>query len=89
MVEVYDAAGEPVPGVAILITWSGGDERIFTGLKPELGLGYADYAMTPGEVYALHIAEGGPAVTGLTAQECETTAGGRYWGSWSLIFAQP
>jgi len=85
----YDAAGQPVPGVEVMITWQGGEEHFFTGLKPELSLGYADFAMTPGTVYTLRLAEGGQPIADLSAAECEGGPGGRYYGAWRLVFSQP
>ena len=88
-VDVRDAAGQPVPSVEVIVIWSGGEEHFFTGLKPELGLGYADYEMTLGTVYALRLAEGGLPVENLMAMECAAQDGTRYWGGWKAIFAQP
>lgn len=88
-VEVRDAAGQPVPSVEVIVIWSGGEEHFFTGLKPELGLGYADYEMALGTVYALRLAEGGLPVENLMAMECAAQDGTRYWGGWKAIFAQP
>jgi hypothetical protein len=87
-IQVQDASGEPVPGVEIVVSWEGGEESFFTGLKPELGLGYADYNMTPGVTYSLHLEQGGERVSDLAASECESTSGDQYWGSWLLTFAQ-
>jgi hypothetical protein len=89
MVEALDAAGSPVPGVQVLVQWQGGEDRFFTGLKPELGTGYADFEMTPSITYTVQLAEGGLPIPGLIASECETTAGERHWGAWHLIFVQP
>jgi hypothetical protein len=87
-VQVRDAAGVPVPGVEIVVAWDGGREHIFTGLKPELGDGYADFAMTPGILYSVQIASGGASAEGLEAPPCE--AGGvTWWGSLLLVFQQP
>jgi hypothetical protein len=85
-----DRAGEPVPGVEVVITWAGGFDHFFTGLKPDLGLGYGDFAMTPGVDYVLHLAES-PAlvIEGLTAENCVAPAGTVYLGSWLLVFRQP
>ncbi len=88
-VDVRDAADQPVPGVELVVIWSGGEEHFFTGLKPELGLGYADFEMTLGTVYALRLAEGGLPVENLLAMECETEDGTRYWGGWKAFFIQP
>lgn len=84
-----DAARQPVPGVEVAVTWEGGEERFFTGLKPELGLGYADFSLTPGVSYALRLADGGQPVSNLTAQECVAADGQRFYGSWRLVFVQP
>jgi hypothetical protein len=53
MVTVWDAEGQPRSNVELLIRWDDGDERFFTGLKPEMGLGYADFAMEKGKSYEL------------------------------------
>ena len=91
LIQVYtlNATNAPVPGVKIVVTWDGGVNTFFTGFKPELGLGYADFEMSPGIIYILQLTEGDKPVTGLAAQECEATSGERYWGSWRLTFKQP
>jgi hypothetical protein len=89
IIHTLDAAGQPVPGVEIIVSWPGGEDRLFTGLKPELGLGYGDFNMLPGTSYSVHLAGGGELVQGLLSNECETRAGERFWGSWALMFAQP
>jgi hypothetical protein len=88
-VETRDAAGQPVPGIEVIVTWESGEDRFFTGLKPELGAGYADFNMTPGESYRVRLADGGDPLLDLTAVECEAEDGSRYWGSWKLVFQQP
>ena len=89
IVNTLDAAGQPVPGVEVIVSWPGGEDRFFTGLKPELGLGYGDFKIEPGVSYSVHLAEGGELVQGMLSNECETRAGERFWGSWALLFAQP
>lgn len=88
-VQVYDGAGEPVPGVEVILSWDGGENRFFTGLKPEINPGYADYQMTPGVMYTLRLAEGGQIIPNLTPAECERTGGERYWGALRLLFLPP
>lgn len=88
-VQTFDAGGAPVPGVEIIVRWDGGEDHFFTGLKPDLGLGYADYTMNQGVTYNLRLAAGGQSVNGLTATECQASDGSRIWGSWSLSFQQP
>lgn len=85
-VRVYDAADQQVPGVEVIVNWDGGEEHFFTGLKPELGLGYADFSMTTGVNYVLRLADGGQPVPDLTPAECEGDGGARYYGSWLLVF---
>jgi len=87
-VQTFDAAGQPVPGVEVIVNWEAGEDHFFTGLKPELGLGYADFSMAPGILYTLRLAKGGQPIPGLAASECETQGGERYWGAWLLVFEQ-
>jgi hypothetical protein len=84
-----DAAGTQVPGVEAIATWAGGEELFYTGLKPELGSGYADIEIMVGITYTLRLAGAGQSVPDLTAFECEDSGGQRYWGSWLLTFVQP
>jgi len=88
-VEAFDAAGQPVAGVEVIVSWSTGEDHFFTGLKPEVSPGYADFSMTPGVSYTLRLADGGEAVPDLAPAECEAPDGSRYWGSWKLVFIQP
>ncbi len=88
-VRVLDASGEGVPGIQILVVWDSGQDRFFTGLKPELGAGYADFTMEPGTTYSLQLLEGESPVTGLIAEECTDDSGETYPGSWLLTFQQP
>jgi len=88
-VEIHDAVGQPVPSIELVVTWDGGEDHFFTGLKPELGFGYADYLMMPEVVYSLNLADGGKVVNDLTAAECLLEDGSRSWGSWMLAFIQP
>jgi hypothetical protein len=86
---VGNAAGRGVPSVEIQIVWDGGSESFFTGLKPEIDLGYADYTMTPNILYSLQVEDAGEPIRDLSAPECEDDSGGRYWGSWRLVFNHP
>lgn len=88
-IETLDAAMQPVPGVEVVVTSDQGEDHFFTGLKPELGLGYADYAIQPDVHYRIRLAEGGDVIPDLATQECETANGERYWGSLKLVFVQP
>lgn len=87
-VEVFDAAGEPVPGVEVLVVWDTGQDHFFTGLKPELGLAYGDFSMIAEVSYTLRMADSGPPVTDLSTHVCETEEGEQFLGSWYLQFEQ-
>ncbi len=69
---VENAAGLAMPGVRIQINWKDGEETFFTGLKPDLNNGYADYEMTAGTSYSLRVGENGQAITGLGTADCTT-----------------
>jgi hypothetical protein len=86
--EALDAAGNGVPGLEVIVTWEGGENHFFTGLKPEMGLGYADFQMLPGVSYTLRLAEGGQPVSNLVVTDCQT-GGNTQAGSWKLVFIQP
>ena len=88
-VEAQDSAGNPVPGVEVIVQWAGGEEHFFTGLKPERGLGYADFVMTQGVVYTLRLGETGQPVSDLKAPQCPQPSGDKTWGVWRLVFMQP
>ena len=64
-VYVRDDTGEGVPGIQILVNWPGGEDRFFTGFKPEADAGYADFEMEPAEVYQVELVD----VESDTAQE--------------------
>jgi len=87
LLQIYleDASGQPVPGVIIRITWDSGQDYFFSGLKPEIGLGYADFSLTPGTSYALRVGEAGQVIADLQAPEC---TGGKI-GGLKLTFRQP
>ena len=88
-VVVMNNTRKPVPGVEIIISSVKGEERFFTGLKPEIGNGYADFVMVPGVNYSLRLVEGGTPVTNLTAPPCTDSDGNAYDGGLRLTFQQP
>lgn len=85
---VFDAAGDPVPGVAALVFWEGQVDRFVTGLKPTFGLGYADFEMDPAKTYTLRLENGGDPIQSITGQLCED-GGDSYYGSPRFNFIQP
>jgi len=86
---VSNAAGIGVSGVEIIITWESGEEHFFTGLKPDIDIGYADYVMIPEISYTLQVADGGQLIPNLNSPECTEGSDQPYEGSWRLIFSHP
>lgn len=78
-----------MPGMEIQITWEANEDRFFTGLKPELGNGYADFLMTPNIAYAVQLAQGSDVASGLMTPACQTSSGENYFGGFKLTFQQP
>jgi hypothetical protein len=88
-IQVRDGTGQPLAGVEIRVTWDSGFQQFYTGLKPEMGNGYADFVMAPGIAYSLQIFPSGSSLNGLSAPECTTAENSIYWGSYLLTFEQP
>jgi hypothetical protein len=88
-ISVIDRRGRQMPGVEIIITWSGGEEHFFTGLKPEIANGYADYIMQAGVTYTVRAGESGSPAPNLVAPVCPDTSGQTYTGGLHLTFQQP
>jgi hypothetical protein len=53
---VRDQDGNGLAGIEIVVSWSAGQDRFFTGLRPERGMGYADFEMSPEEEYEVALA---------------------------------
>jgi hypothetical protein len=88
-VVVTNALRQQIPGVEIIISWNNGEEHFFTGLKPEIGNGYADFVMEPGTEYSLRLVEGGSPVSNLSTPTCTDSDGNPYSGGVRLTFQQP
>jgi hypothetical protein len=88
-VVILDADGKQVAGSEIVISWQGGQESFFTGLKPELGDGYADYLMQAGIAYSLRLEVDSEAAEGLSILPCRTAGGSSFDGGIKLVFQQP
>jgi len=86
---VTNVRRDQIPGAEIIITWNGGEEHIFTGLKPELGHGYADYLMNPDITYSVRMADGGTPATGISAPTCTGAGNSTYFGGELITFQQP
>lgn len=87
--QVRASSGLPLPGVEILVTWQGGRQHFYTGLKPELGYGYADFIMIPGVQYFVQVMPSSTILDDLTAPECPAEDGNSYPGDVLLVYEQP
>jgi hypothetical protein len=71
MVWAYDGEGEPMPNVELLLRWTQGEERFYTGLKPDIGVGYADADLQETQVYQVSvIGIESDVALGITADPC-------------------
>ncbi len=85
-----DGSGEGIPGVTLEISLGTDPTEVFyTGLKPELGLGYADFSAEPGLTYQLEIPESGLIITDIEVPTCQTESEDSYWGSWEIYITHP
>jgi hypothetical protein len=87
-VQVHNASGDPIAGVEGFVFWESGSDRFITGLKPEMGSGYADFIMVQAMVYTVQLVNGEP-VRELAVNQCTNAKGDQYWGGWLLVFEQP
>jgi len=85
-----NGAGDGIPGVAIQIALGIDPNEVFyTGLKPELGLGYADFSAEPGLTYQVEIPDSGLIVSEIEVPTCQTESDESYWGSWEIYITHP
>ncbi len=83
-----DRRRKQVPGIKIIVTWDQGQDRFFTGFKPELGNGYADFVMQADTIYSVRVVEGGASIPSISAPICKDPGGSDYIGGWLLTFQQ-
>lgn len=88
-ISVLDSHHHQMPGMEIIITWNGGEEHFFTGFKPEIANGYADYIMQAGVIYTVKVGQTGIPASNLSAPACPDTTGQTFTGGLKLIFQQP
>jgi hypothetical protein len=86
MVDVNDKDGKPIAGVRVDVTWDGGQDSFYTGLYPELSLGYADFAMKPNTKYSLRAGDGGEVVNDITPGQCTGSDGKTFLGGVRVVF---
>jgi hypothetical protein len=76
---VQDVEGQGLPNVEVQVSWEGGWNHFFTGLKPEIDSGYADFQMSPGQVYDVVV--WGTQVGDISTEGCPSGPAG-----WRLVF---
>jgi hypothetical protein len=81
---VLNAEGQQQANTELLVRWGGGDDHFFTGLKPEIGPGYADFTLAKDQVYQVVVVGAESEVAqDIVANTCE---GKGYLASWQVIF---
>jgi hypothetical protein len=88
-VMLMDSRRRQVAGVEVVVTWNGGEDSFFSGFKPELGDGYADFQMQEGIAYSVRVVEGGTTVPDISIPICTDAGGQQYLGGVLLTFQQP
>lgn len=86
---VFNSNRRQMPGVKIIVTWDSGEDEFYTGLKPELGNGYADFIMEPGRSYSVQLGLGSEISTDVTTHSCQTSDGESFLGGYKITFQQP
>ena len=84
-----DSRRRPAAGVEVTVTWDKGEDSFFTGFKPELGDGYADFQMEAGITYSVRVVESGTTVPNVSIPSCTDSNGQPYLGGLLLTFQQP
>ncbi|MFT5195234.1 MAG: hypothetical protein ACI9EW_002523 [Cellvibrionaceae bacterium] len=82
---VQNINSEGVAGEEILVSWDTGTDRFVTGLKREVGAGYADFTMSAGVSYSAELVSGSNRVGGLVIGSCADGAGQT---GWRLVFEE-
>ena len=85
-VVVEDPFGNGIPGVEVVVRSNESVERFFTGLKPQNGLGFADFIMPPDQNYTVELRGLSDPVAGITSFACTTENGEIGSPYYQLIF---
>ncbi len=85
---LIDSRRRQIAGVEIIVTSIAGEDHLFTGFKPELGNGYADFVMQENTSYSIRVVEGGTFINNISAPSCNDPNGKKYLGGLALTFQQ-
>lgn len=85
LVYVRDEDGRGLAGVEVMVSGPEGEDSFFTGLKPEVGPGFADFLVTAPGTYAVQVLDGtSQTAEGLTfADPCPEHSP---YHSWRVVF---
>jgi hypothetical protein len=77
LIEVFvqDFNGEGIPGIEVRARWNEGEDRFFTGLKPERGPAYADFQMEADKGYTIDLPGRSDPSQQLVARACTAASG--------------
>jgi hypothetical protein len=83
---VYNDVEQGVAAVEILVEWAGGSDTIYTGLKPGIDPGYADFRMEPDKLYTVTLVGLSEPVVGIDSSDCRDDSGGLSTPTVQLVF---
>lgn len=88
-IEIYvnNIEGDGIPAIEILVEWAEQQATFFTGLKPEIDPGYADFEMVPNQTYTVTLVGLAEPVVGIDSHACETPSGTAQTPTYQLIYA--
>jgi hypothetical protein len=88
-IRVVDGGGQEIGGERVRVLWDGGSSDFVTGLKPERGLGYADFKMETGLSYIVSMPnQSDPIANPLVADACFTETGEEAITSFRIVFRE-
>lgn len=79
--------GVQIPWIEIEIEWENGFNRIYTGFKPDIGNGFADFVMQEQVLYNVKLGELSEPLIGISWAECIGSDGTKWWGGWEINFS--
>lgn len=84
---VQDFGGVGLPGLPVRVRWDDGENTFYTGLKPERGPAYADFAMEAGKGYVIDMpGRADPSSDQLVATTCTAETGEQVLTSYRAVF---
>jgi hypothetical protein len=70
-----------------MVEWEEQQATFFTGLKPDVDPGYADFEMEPNRTYTVTLVGFSEPVLGIDSHACETPSGTAQAPTYQLVFA--